>query len=237
MEVCVDSIESALAAEAGGAHRLELCAALSEGGVTPSLGLFLRLKQVVRIPIFVLIRVRGGDFCYSPDEVEAMCADIRELRGRGADGFVIGALTESAELDMTAIDAMMAAATGDSGQRTPLTLHRCIDLCANPVTAAVVAARKGFTRILTSGGAASALSGVSTIAQIVQALASLRMGEASGTETAVATEGTDGDAKAGGASIGVGCTVMAGAGVTLGNAMQIVGKSDRPPSRCGQSHT
>uniref|UniRef100_A0A9L0S4A7 Copper homeostasis protein cutC homolog n=1 Tax=Equus caballus TaxID=9796 RepID=A0A9L0S4A7_HORSE len=99
MEVCVDSVESAVNAERGGAGRIELCSGLLEGGTTPSMGVLQVVKQCVQIPVFVMIRPRGGDFLYSDREVEVMKADIRLAKLYGADGLVFGALTEDGHID------------------------------------------------------------------------------------------------------------------------------------------
>uniref|UniRef100_A0A3P9K0K5 Copper homeostasis protein cutC homolog n=1 Tax=Oryzias latipes TaxID=8090 RepID=A0A3P9K0K5_ORYLA len=110
MEVCVDSVESAINAERGGAGRLELCASLLEGGLTPSLGLVQVVKQYIKIPIFVMIRPRGGDFLYSDQEVEVMKKDIELMKGQGVDGFVLGALTEDGRVDAELCMELLAAA-------------------------------------------------------------------------------------------------------------------------------
>lgn len=100
MEVCVDSLESALNAQKGGASRLELCSNLLDGGLTPSLGLFKAIKRSgVSMPIFVMIRPRGGDFCYSDPEIEVMQEDIRIFKSEGADGIVFGILNPDGSVD------------------------------------------------------------------------------------------------------------------------------------------
>ncbi|KAM7016436.1 copper homeostasis protein cutC homolog isoform 3-T3 [Passerculus sandwichensis] len=119
MEVCVDSVESAVNAERGGAGRIELCAGLVEGGTTPSMGLLQVVKQCVRVPVFVMIRPRGGDFLYSDREVEVMKADIRLAKLHGADGLVFGALTEDGRIDTELCTALLAVC-----RPLPVTFHR-----------------------------------------------------------------------------------------------------------------
>ncbi|XP_036294724.1 copper homeostasis protein cutC homolog isoform X4 [Pipistrellus kuhlii] len=119
MEVCVDSVESAVNAERGGAGRIELCSGLVEGGITPSMGLLQVVKQCVQIPVFVIIRPRGGDFLYSDHEVEVMKADIRLAKLYGADGLVFGALTEDGQIDKELCMSLMALC-----RPLPVTFHR-----------------------------------------------------------------------------------------------------------------
>ena len=122
LEVCVDSYASAMAAIAGGADRLELCSALSVGGLTPSAALLAQIRAVSKIPIRCLMRPRGGDFLYTREEVAQMAMEMASLRSAGADGFVIGCLTPEGELDGAAMELLLNAAAG-----LGLTLHRCID--------------------------------------------------------------------------------------------------------------
>uniref|UniRef100_A0A8D1ZXE9 Copper homeostasis protein cutC homolog n=2 Tax=Sus scrofa TaxID=9823 RepID=A0A8D1ZXE9_PIG len=119
MEVCVDSVESAVNAERGGAGRIELCSGLLEGGTTPSMGVLQVVKQYVQIPVFVMIRPRGGDFLYSDREVEVMKADIRLAKLYGADGLVFGALTEDGHIDKELCMSLVAIC-----RPLPVTFHR-----------------------------------------------------------------------------------------------------------------
>ncbi|CAI5654083.1 copper homeostasis protein cutC homolog isoform X2 [Oreochromis aureus] len=153
MEVCVDSVESAVNAERGGAGRLELCSSLLEGGLTPSLGLLHVVKQYVKIPIYVMIRPRGGDFLYSDLEVEVMRKDIELMKSQGADGLVLGALTEDGRVDAELCMELLAAA-----RPLPVTFHR---------VALEALISLGFERVLTSGCDSSALEGLPLIKRLV----------------------------------------------------------------------
>ena len=112
LEVCVDSYASAMAAIAGGADRLELCSALSVGGLTPSAALLTQIRRVSGIPIRCLMRPRGGDFLYTPEEIEQMAMEMAVLREAGADGFVIGCLTADGKLDGNAMEPLRKEAAG-----------------------------------------------------------------------------------------------------------------------------
>ncbi len=162
LEICCGDIDSVLAAAQGGAHRVELCAALSEGGVTPSLGLIRAARQVVGLKLHVLIRPRGGDFVYTPAEVECMVADIQAARTEGADGVVIGALTPEGEIDLPACQRLMEAAKGLS-----VTFHRAFDLCTAPFEALEQIIALGCHRLLTSGQAATAREGIAMLRELV----------------------------------------------------------------------
>ncbi|NWH60048.1 CUTC protein, partial [Geococcyx californianus] len=163
MEVCVDSVESAVNAERGGAGRIELCAGLVEGGTTPSMGLLQVVKQCVRVPVFVMIRPRGGDFLYSDREVEVMKADIRLAKLHGADGLVFGALTEDGRIDTELCTALLAVC-----RPLPVTFHRAFDMVHDPVVALETLISLGFERVLTSGCDSSALEGLSLIKRLAE---------------------------------------------------------------------
>ena len=162
LEVCVDSYASAMAAIAGGADRLELCSALAVGGLTPSPALLQQIQEVSNIPVRCLMRTRGGDFLYTPEEIRQMAAEIRLLRSAGADGFVIGCLTADGKLDETAMKPLLEAAEGAG-----LTLHRCIDVSADLCQTYRDAAVLGIDTVLTSGGAGNCLAGMETIRQLI----------------------------------------------------------------------
>ncbi|XP_076308100.1 copper homeostasis protein cutC homolog isoform X3 [Tachypleus tridentatus] len=119
MEVCVDSITSALNAQKGGASRIELCSSLAEGGLTPSIGLIQRVKSLVQLPVFVMIRPRGGDFCYSQHELEVMLADLSAVKDNGVDGAVLGVLTRNGDVDMEKCHCLL-----EHAHPLPVTFHR-----------------------------------------------------------------------------------------------------------------
>ena len=162
LEVCVDSLASARAAISGGADRLELCGALALGGLTPYTELLRQIRRESDIPIRCLMRPRAGDFLYTPEEIEMMAAQIRELKAEGADGFVIGCLTPEGDLDVDAMKPLMEAAAGSG-----LTLHRCIDVSRDPVETYLEAGRLGIDTVLTSGAKGSCLAGLETIGRLL----------------------------------------------------------------------
>ena len=162
LEVCVDSLASAKAAMAGGADRLELCSALAVGGLSPYGELLEQIKATCPLPVRCLMRPRPGDFLYTEDEIQLMCAQIRHLRAAGADGFVVGALTPEGALDSRAMERMLDAC-GDK----PVTLHRCIDVAADPARVYRTAAALGLDTVLTSGAAASCREGKATLASLL----------------------------------------------------------------------
>ena len=162
LEVCVDSLDSARAAIAGGADRLELCSALIAGGLTPYTQLLKQIRAQSNIPVRCLMRPRAGDFLYTPEEIALMAAQIHELKASGADGFVIGCLTPEGELDEQAMSPLLEAAAGAS-----LTLHRCIDVSRDPAKTYLDAMKLGFDTVLTSGAAVSCTAGLETIEQLL----------------------------------------------------------------------
>lgn len=163
LEICIDSLSSARAAIRGGADRLELCSALTLGGLTPYTALLQQIRNESNIPVRCLIRPRSGDFLYTQDEILLMASQIRELRAAGADGFVIGCLTADGELDCSALTPLIAAAGG-----LGLTLHRCIDVSRDPIQTYMDAAKLGIDTVLTSGAAASCTQGLETINALLE---------------------------------------------------------------------
>ena len=164
LEVCVDSVESARAAKAGGATRLELCANLIIGGTTPGYALFEQVKQETGLPIRVLIRPRFGDFLYTEYEYQQMCADIRYFADAGTDGVVIGSLNEDGSLNEAQMRGMIESTTGKCG----ITLHRAFDVCADPIACYERAAELGIDTILSSGQKADALTGSKLLRKLVE---------------------------------------------------------------------
>ena len=154
LEICVDGVGGAKIAEQSGADRLELCAALELGGLTPTYGTLATLREDSSIPIFVLIRPRAGDFVYSRSEISTMLKDIEICKSLGASGFVIGALDSQARLNGSVLRELVSAANG-----CDTTLHRAFDHCADLNNALEDAVDIGFTRILTSGGFGTVIEG------------------------------------------------------------------------------
>lgn len=163
MEVCVDNIQSAVNAAAGGASRIELCSALSEGGLTPSLGFFKIVKQVISIPIFVMLRPRRGmDFVYSEEEIKSMMYDALEFRKAGADGFVFGILHENGTVNSPACTEILKIVNP-----LPTTFHRAFDCVSDPFESLMKIVELGFHRVLTSGQRKTAMEGLETIKRLI----------------------------------------------------------------------
>jgi copper homeostasis protein len=162
LEICVDSYASARAAIDGGADRLELCSALSIGGLTPYAALLRQIRAESHIPIRCLMRPRAGDFLYTTQELSMLKGQIQQLRELGADGFVIGCLTADGRLDEQAMLPLIEAADGKG-----LTLHRCIDVSRNLQETYRTAAALGIDTVLTSGGAANCRAGRAAIGQLL----------------------------------------------------------------------
>ena len=159
----MDAIDAALEAERGGADRLELCGELLQGGVTPSAGLIGAVWERVEIPVFVLIRPRTGDFLYDADEVDVMMRDIAAARAMDVDGVVIGALTRGGDVDIGTVHALKEAAG-----RMKVTFHRAFDFARDREVALEALIELGVDRVLTSGGAATALEGAASLASLVR---------------------------------------------------------------------
>lgn len=162
LEVAANSVASACAAQAGGAARVELCAALELGGLTPSHGMIALARERLDIAVYVLIRPRGGDFVYHDSEIDTMRRDIEACAALGCDGVVIGALDRHAAVDLAACRALVDAA-GAMG----VTFHRAFDLTVDPATALEAVVALGCERILSSGGKPDAMQGAEQLRRLV----------------------------------------------------------------------
>ncbi|NII10529.1 copper homeostasis protein CutC [Oleiagrimonas sp. C23AA] len=163
LEVAADSLLSALAAQDGGAMRVELCGGLDGGGLTPSYGSIAVSRDSLRIPLYVLIRPRTGDFVFSEPEVEVMCRDIAQCRVLGCDGVVLGALDADGAVDMAVMRTLIEAA-GPLG----VTFHRAFDVSSDLSASLQALIELGCERVLTSGGRATAIDGAATIAGLIE---------------------------------------------------------------------
>ena len=163
LEICAGSVESAVAARNGGAKRIELCAALEIGGVTPSAGLIKEARKIEGLILNVIIRPRGGDFLYNEYEIACMEEDIRLCKTLDVDGVVIGALTPDGDVDTATCKRLIAASDGMS-----VTFHRAFDMCRNPRKALEELITLGCHRVLTSGQAATAQAGIPLLRELVE---------------------------------------------------------------------
>ena len=163
LEICAGSVESAIAARDGGAQRIELCAALEVGGVTPSAGLIAEARKIEGLVLNVIIRLRGGDFLYDSYEVACMEEDIRTCKRLGVDGVVIGALTADGDIDTATCKKLIEAAEGMS-----ITFHRAFDMCRDPHKALEELIALGCHRVLTSGQAPTAEAGITLLKELVE---------------------------------------------------------------------
>lgn len=162
LEVCVDTLAGAEAAVRGGAGRIELCSSLSEGGLTPSVGL-MRAAAKLPVPVHAMIRPRSGLFHFADADTDIMLADIRAAREAGLAGVVLGVQTPDGELDVALLARLVAEAQGMA-----VTLHRVIDVVPDPLAALEQAATLGIGRVLTSGAEPFAPEGVGLIAEMVR---------------------------------------------------------------------
>ncbi|RYF18593.1 MAG: copper homeostasis protein CutC [Flavobacteriales bacterium] len=162
LEICADSFSSAIAAEKGGANRVELCENMAEGGTTPSYAQIKLCKEKLNIQVWPIIRPRGGDFLYSNDEFELMKEDIKICKSLNCDGVVTGILLANGEIDKIRCSELISLA-----KPMPISFHRAFDMSNDLEKALEDLIKLGFVRILTSGGANSALNGMETISQLV----------------------------------------------------------------------
>lgn len=163
LEVCIDSVTSALAAEKAGAHRLELCGNLAEGGTTPSTGMVQMIQAVCALPIMMMIRPRGGDFLYSRMEFAVMEREIEEAKRLGVMGIVIGLLTKDGQIDKNRTARLIERA-----RPMQVTFHRAFDMCRDPLEGLKVLRDLNVDRVLTSGLEASAPEGSALLSKLVK---------------------------------------------------------------------
>ena len=181
LEVCVDGVESALAAKAGGATRLELCANLIIGGTTPSLALLRAVKQGTGLPVHALLRPRFGDFLYTDREFSLLLEEGEALLEAGADALVCGCLTPQGDLDLPRMEQLVSLAH-DRGRK--FTLHRAFDLCREPFAALESCKALGVDTILTSGQAAGCLEGAALLRGLAEAAAPVELLVGAGVDAA-----------------------------------------------------
>lgn len=163
VEVCCGSVEDVTEAEAGGANRVELNSSLFFGGLTPTVGTLITAKKTAKIPVMVMIRPRGGGFCYTSAEIEVMERDIEQLLSHGADGVVFGILDQNGGVDERACRSLLARAEG-----TETVFHRAFDVMANPEEGLEQIIDMGFRRILTTGRRANVEDGVETLRKVIR---------------------------------------------------------------------
>lgn len=168
LEICANSVSSAVKAQEGGANRIELCCNLEQGGLTPSAATIQLVKELVSIPIFVLIRPRIGSFSYTPLELKQMCKDILFCKRLGIDGVVFGVLNKYDEIAIAANKDLLEAA-----RPMECTFHRAFDCLENPFEGAKTIVSMGFNRILTSGTKPTAIEGKYIIRKLIQETANL----------------------------------------------------------------
>jgi len=163
VEVCVESVESAIASQQGGAHRVELCANLLEGGTTPSAGAIAAARKALGIALHVIVRPRGSDFCYSDVEFDVMRRDVAAAKELGADGVVIGLLREDGRVDAERTRELAALARPIS-----VSFHRAFDMCRDPHEALETLIQLGIDRVLTTGQEDSIWDGMELVAELVR---------------------------------------------------------------------
>ncbi|MCF0056463.1 copper homeostasis protein CutC [Dyadobacter sp. CY356] len=167
IEVCAYSLESCMNAQVGGAGRIELCGGLGEGGTTPSAGLIEMVREHIQIPVYVMIRPRGGDFVYDFFEEEIMKRDIAMAKKLGADGVVLGILLPDGQVDVARTKVLI-----DYAAPMKVTFHRAFDLTPDPIKALKAVIETGAERILTSGQKSNALEGIKLLEQLAKAAGS-----------------------------------------------------------------
>lgn len=207
VEVCANSLESAMNAERAGADRIELCSELGVGGITPSMGLIKLVKKELNIPVHVLIRPRGGHFTYSDTEFEVMKADILACKELSVDGIVSGILMDDFSVDVERTQALV-----DLTKSLHFTFHRAFDWVADPLEAIKQLEAMGVQTILTSGGETSAEQGINHL-DAWQEQTSLTMMGGGGISTKNASKFKD-----------IGLRAIHCSGTSFGNRMNLEGK-------------
>jgi len=167
LEICVETAGAAVAAEAGGADRLELCADLAQGGTTPDRALLDATRAATRLPLVVLIRPRAGDFLYSPAEIERMAWQIELAREAGAQGVALGLLRRDGQLEGEGLARLLERARKGTAGRLQVCFHRAFDRVREPGAALEELVALGIDRVLTSGGAPRAADGVAALCRLV----------------------------------------------------------------------
>lgn len=162
-EACVESLIDALEAEKRGANRIELCDNLSQGGTTPSYGTIKIALSTLKIPVFPIIRPRGGNFCYTPAEIEVIKEDIKVCKSLGAKGIVLGVLTEDKKIDFKTLGELMKLA-----KPMEVTFHKAIDELEDPTLVIDELINLGVKRILSSGTKPTALEGKDMLNKMIE---------------------------------------------------------------------
>ncbi len=163
LEMCIDSVESAIASAEGGADRVEFCANLLEGGTTPSLGAIRETKRAAKIDLSVMVRPRGGDFCHTEEEFAVMCEDVRIFKEEGVDCVVFGLLTPDGTVDVEKTQQLI-----EHARPLPITFHRAFDMTRDPFEALDTLIQLGVERILTSGQEPSVFEGTELVRQLIE---------------------------------------------------------------------
>ncbi len=164
IEICVENTDGLVAAQNAGADRAELCASLVEGGLTPSYGMVREAQRVARIPFFVMVRPRGGDFLYSEIEFNSMLEDVKAFREMGVEGVVAGCLTADGRIDVARMKAIV-----DAARPMKVTCHRAFDMTRDHVEAIEALVEAGVDRVLTSGCHDSGVEGIAVLRESVAA--------------------------------------------------------------------
>lgn len=164
IEICVENTDGLIAAQNAGADRVELCASLLEGGLTPSMGMVREALRVATIPFFVMVRPRGGDFLYSDVEFASMLEDVVAFREMGIQGIVAGCLNPDGTIDEARMKALV-----DAARPMKVTCHRAFDMTRDHVEAIETLVRAGVDRVLTSGRHDTAMEGLTVLAETVEA--------------------------------------------------------------------